>query len=38
MWYTLVYGKNIITVRYILEQQKQLLEAGVDRIYVGEKE
>ena len=39
MWYNFSYGKVIITATAeSIEQVKQLLEAGVDRIYVGEKD
>ena len=39
MWYNFSYGKIIITATAeSIEQVKQLLEVGVDRIYVGEKD
>ena len=39
MWYNFNMEKIIITATAeSVEQVKELLEAGVDRIYVGEKE
>ena len=39
IWYNLSMEKIIITATAeSIEQVKQLLEAGVDRIYVGEKD